>query len=124
MTTATATRTNTMSTTAALQQCQPWCEYQDCWQDPRHNPAEGIACISTTTDIALEGSQPLASGPGDWPSLSLYLGPTMDTGHYGSAVLLAHGDNRGVYLTPAKARELANALTKLAALADGNQTDA
>ena len=118
MTTATATRTITTTTTAA-QKCQPWCEYKDCWEDPAANPADGIVCISATTEVALEGRQPLASGSGDWPSLRLYLGPSMDAGGDGSTVLLAHGDNRGVYLTPAKARELAAALTSLAALADG-----
>lgn len=117
MTPITATRTHTTATQAG--QCQSWCEYQDCWQDPCHNPAEGIACISSETEVTLEGSQPLASGPGDWPSLSLYLGPDMEADSKGSAVLLAHGDNRGFYLTPAKARELATTLIALAALADG-----
>jgi len=98
--------------------CQPWCEYQNCWEDPCHNLADGVACISATTEVALEGRQPLASGPGDWAPLSLYLGPSMDTDDNGPAILLAHGDNQGIYLTPAKARELAAALTSLAALAD------
>ena len=104
---------------AMTMQCQPWCAYQDCWKDPAASPIDGTACISAEREVTLDGAQPWLPKSA-YSSMSLYLGPDTTEQRAKPAVLLAFAEDQMIQLTPTRARELANALTALAALVDSS----